>query len=201
MPFIDTVHPANAKGDVLAMYERQQAALGFVPNYSKVFCHRPEIMERWARLLAAIRRPMDARRFELITFAAARALRNSYCSLAHGKVLTAFFGIDGVLSIADSGSEESLTDAECAMMSFARKVAVDASSVTPDDIDMLKSHAFSDEEIFDIAATAAARAFFTKILDALGAEADDSFSEMDDDLRRSLTVGRPIENPELHPAE
>ena len=64
MSFIDTINPDNAEGDVLEMYERQRSAHGFVPNYARVFCYRPEIMERWGRLLAAVRRPMDTRRFE-----------------------------------------------------------------------------------------------------------------------------------------
>lgn len=48
------------------------------------------------------------------------------------------------------------------------------------------------EEIFDVAATAAARCFFSKLLDALGAQADSSFNELDPTLRAVLTVGRPV---------
>ena len=57
------------------MYRRQQATWGYVPNYAKVFCHRPEVMARWGALLAEIKRPMDKRRFELVTFVAAHELR------------------------------------------------------------------------------------------------------------------------------
>ncbi|HEX6260208.1 MAG TPA: hypothetical protein VFZ51_06110, partial [Woeseiaceae bacterium] len=96
MAFIKTIAPADAEGDVRAMYERQQSSWGFVPNYAKVFCHRPEVLARWARLLAELKRPMDARRFELITFAAAHELRHTACSLAHGKALTAFVAEDDV---------------------------------------------------------------------------------------------------------
>ena len=45
---------------------------------------------------------------------------------------------------------------------------------------------------FDIAATAAARCFFSKLLDALGVQADSSFSDLDPALREALTVGRPV---------
>ncbi len=78
------------------------------------------------------------------------------------------------------------------MMRFARKVAIDASEISPADIDELKDHGFCEEEIFDIAATAAARSFFTKLLDSLGAQPDVSYLKMDQSLRQSLTVGRPI---------
>ena len=46
MAFIKTVPTTEAQGDVLAMYERQEGEWGYVPDYAKVFCHRPEVMER-----------------------------------------------------------------------------------------------------------------------------------------------------------
>jgi hypothetical protein len=39
---------------------------------------------------------------------------------------------------------------------------------------------------------AAARAFFSKTLDALCVEPDASYSELEPSLRETLTVGRPI---------
>jgi len=197
MAFIRTIPPREAKDAVRDMYQRQQAAFGYVPNYAKLFSHRPEVMERWVKLLAAIKRPVDSRRFELITFAAAHALRNSYCSLAHGNALTAFFDEEEVRALASDEAGESLTAAEIAMMQFARKVAIDASGISNDDIDDLKQHGFSEEEIFDMAATAAARSFFTKILDSLGAQPDVSYLKMGQSLRQSLTVGRPIAHHEV----
>lgn len=203
MAFIKTIAPADAEGDLRAMYERQQSSWGFVPNYAKVFCHRPEVLARWARLLAELKRPMDARRFELITFAAAHELRHTACSLAHGKALTSFFEEDDVRKLALGEAGNAFTPAENAMMDFARKVAKDASRITSGDVDVLRSHGFSDEEIFDIAATAAGRAFFTKLLDSLGVEADASFLSMSKELRETLTVGRPIDfrQPEVMPFE
>jgi uncharacterized peroxidase-related enzyme len=185
------------------MYERQQSSWGFVPNYAKVFCHRPEVLARWARLLAELKRPMDARRFELITFAAAHELRHTACSLAHGKALTSFFEEDDVRKLALGEAGNAFTPAENAMMDFARKVAKDASRITSGDVEVLRSHGFGDEEIFDIAATAAGRAFFTKLLDSLGVEADASFRAMSKELRETLTVGRPIDfrRPEVMPTE
>ena len=193
MTFIDTTPPGDAEGAVLEMYERQQGAWGYVPNYAKVFCHRPEVMVRWAKLLAEIRRPLDPRRFELITFAAAHELRHSSCALAHGKALTEFFDDDDVRAIAERQPVDTLSEAEAEMVRFARKVAADASAITAEDVDALKQHGFSDADIFDIAATAAARSFFTKLLDALGSEPDAPFMSMNEQLRESLTVGRPID--------
>ncbi len=87
MAFIETISPADSAGAVRDMYERQQSSYGYVPNYAKVFSHRPEVLARWGRLLAEIRRPMSDRLFELATLAAAIELKNTACSLAHGQQL------------------------------------------------------------------------------------------------------------------
>jgi len=192
MAFIDTIAASEARGDVLAMYARQQAAYGYVPNYAGVFSHRPEVMERWGRLLAAIKRPMSPRRFELVTVAASLALRNSYCALAHGGKLAGILDADTVRAIAEGAADGVLSEEELAIVSFARKVATDASQVAAEDVDALKAHGLGDDEIFDIVAAAAARAFFTKVLDGLGVEPDACFREMNPVLAGSLVVGRAV---------
>jgi hypothetical protein len=78
------------------------------------------------------------------------------------------------------------------MMGFAEKIVRDATRITEEDIKALRAHGFSDSEIFDIAATASARCFFSKLLDALGAQPDAVYFQLEEDLRRGLTVGRPI---------
>lgn len=193
MAFIRTTAPEAAQGETAAMYARQQAAWRYVPNYARVFSHRPEVLARWGRLLAEIRRPMDARRFELVTFAAAHELRNSACTLAHGRALRAFFPDDAIVAIASGAGEGWLSAAEVAMLRFARQVVRDAAAVSAAQVDELTAHGFSDDEVFDIVAVAAGRAFFAKLLDGLGVQPDAPFAELDDALRLPLTVGRAID--------
>lgn len=195
MSFIDTIPPAQAGGDVRAMYERQQGAWGYVPDYARVFSHRPEVMARWGRMLAEINRPVDPRRMEMMTLVSALELGHSACSLAHGAALARIIGKDAVIAIARGAEHAEITAAEQAMMRFARRVARDASRITADEVDALRRlHGLSDAEIFDITAIAASRSFFTKVLDALGSLPDQGFMKLDHDLRLALTVGRPI-NP------
>jgi alkylhydroperoxidase family enzyme len=80
-------------------------------------------------------------------------------------------------------------------MAFAEKVALHAYRVTPDDIDALREHGFSDEEILDAALTAAARCFFSKALDAVGAVPDEVFLTLEPELREALATGRPFPAP------
>lgn len=193
MTFISTIAPDAARDAVAAMYRRQQAAWGYVPHYAMTFSHRPEVMARWGQLLAEIKRPMDRRRFELVTFAAAHELRHSACALAHGKALRDFFTDEQIVAIAEGRLEGVLGAAEQAMLRFARQIARDASQVTASDVAALRRLGCTDAEIFDIAATAAGRAFFTKVLDALGSAPDAAFLALEEPLRSTLTVGRPID--------
>ncbi len=204
MSFIRTVRPADASGEVRDMYERQEDYWGFVPNYAKAFSHRPEALARWGRLLAELRRPTDDRRFELVTFVAAYALRNSGCALVHGKELASFIGEDAVLAIANGREADVLPDIDVAIVEFARQVAKDATRVTAGMVERLKyRHDLTDAEVFDIAAIAAGRAFFAKVLDALGTETDATWKVLNADFREHLSIGRPMDlrEPERLPAE
>jgi len=193
MEFIDTIRPEDAQGEVAAMYRRQESSWGFVPNYAKVFCHRPEVMARWGQLLAEIKRPMSKRRFELATFAAAHELANTACSLAHGKALREFFTDREIVAIAAGQFDGVLDAAEQGLVRFARQVARDASKVDAGQVTELSKLGFTGAEIFDIAAAAAGRAFFTKMLDSLGVLPDSPFGQLDEAFRAPLTVGRPID--------
>lgn len=77
-------------------------------------------------------------------------------------------------------------------MAFAHKITMHAYKVTPGDIEELGSHGLSDEEILDIAAAAAARNFFSRLLDAIGAEPDPAYLNVEPGLRKTLAVGRPL---------
>jgi uncharacterized peroxidase-related enzyme len=115
--------------------------------------------------------------------------------LAHGAVLlrSGIFTHEQVNAIARDYRHAGLPPAEVAMMAFAEQVTVRANAVTRDDIEGLRRHGFSDTEILDIALTAAARCFFSKVLDGVGATPDEAFMSLDETTRRTLTVGRPFD--------
>jgi alkylhydroperoxidase family enzyme len=158
-------------------------------NFEQAFALRPEVFRAWQQLNGAIKASSDLRRYELATLAAARRLRSSYCALAHGKVLAEqFYDYEAVPKLPDG-----LDDADRAIMAFADKVVVDATAITDEDVDVLRAHGLSDEEIFDVVLAATARCFFSKTLDALGLQPDASYSELPPSFTEPLTVGRPIE--------
>jgi uncharacterized peroxidase-related enzyme len=139
---------------------------------------------------------MDLRRYELTTLAAARRLRSSYCTLAHGSVLVdKFLEPDALRAVVADHRTAGLDPVDVAVMDLADKVADDASSVSEADIEGLRSLGLSDPEIFDVIAATAARCFFSKMLDGLGAQADARYADLEPQLRHALTVGRPIADP------
>jgi uncharacterized peroxidase-related enzyme len=193
MAFIRTIPPSEAEGLVREMYEQAHGRFGYVPNWMQAFSLRPEVRDGWTALLRSVQSNLPVRSYELATLAAARALRSSYCSLAHGRVLAdKVFDAATVTAIMKDGPQSPLEPREHVMMAFVEKVVLDASRITPADIEALRSHGYRDEEIFDLAATAAARCFFSKLLDALGVQADSAFNDLDPALRQALTVGRPV---------
>ena len=195
MAFIHTIPPADAEGRVRELYQQAQDRFGYVPNWTQAFSLRPGVLDGWTGLLRSIQSNLSVRSYELATLAAARALRSSYCALAHGSVLAdKVFDAATVASIAEGAPETPLEPGERAVMAFAEKVARSADQITSADIEVLRSHGYRDEEIFDLAAAAAARCFFSKLLDALGVQPDSSFNDLDPALRRALTVGRPVDD-------
>lgn len=77
-------------------------------------------------------------------------------------------------------------------MAFTEKVTLQANGITEEDIHTLRSHGLSDTEILDIVLAASARNFFSRVLDAVGAEPDKVYLELEPDLRKVLAKGRPF---------
>jgi len=193
MAYIETVEPDHPVEGVREQYERDRERLGYVPNYSRLFSLRPTVYVAWRRLIGAISSPMDPRRYELVTLAAARALRTSYCMLAHGTVLRdRFYPPEVVEAIARDERGVGLDPVDLAVMALAAKVARDATSVSREDVEALRALGLADADILDVVLAAAARSFFGKVLDALGAEPDPIYLELEPGLRDALTVGRPV---------
>jgi uncharacterized peroxidase-related enzyme len=193
MAFIETVAEADASGATADLYAADTEAFGFLPNFTRAFSERPSVYAAWRELNGAIKSGMDLRRYELATLAAARRLRSSYCTLAHGSVLVdRFMAPETVRAVVADHRTADLSAADVAVMDLADKVADDATAVQQADIDHLRSLGLSDTDIVDVVLAAAARCFFSKALDALGVEPDAKYAALDPELRAALTVGRDI---------
>jgi alkylhydroperoxidase family enzyme len=160
-------------------------------NSERAFVERPEVYTAWQQLNGAIKAGMDLRRYELATLAAARRLRSSYCSLAHGTVLLERFA-EPVREIALDRRSAGLSEVDVAVMDLAERVVDDATSITDAELQRLRDLGLSDTDIMDVVLATTVRCFFSKTLDALGVRPDSTYLEMEPELRDVLVVGRPI---------
>ena len=172
----------TADEDVRALYAQDLEDDGYIANMTLLFSLNPPAYRAWAQLAAAIRGPLGLRRYELATIAAARALRCRYCISAHGdNVLTSNIFDRGQLeAITRDFRSAGLPPEDVAVMEVAEKVALHAYRVTPDDIQRLRDFGLTDPEIFNVVLASAARCFFSKSLDAMGAEPDEALAATND---------------------
>ena len=160
-------------------------------NFERAFVERPEVYAAWGALNGAIKAGMDIRRYELATLAAARRLRSSYCSLAHGSALHDQFD-EPVAEIARDYRNAGLDDIDVAVMSLAERVVDDATAIGDAELQPLRDLGLTETEIMDVVLAAAARCFFSKTLDAIGVLPDASYRDIPPELLEVLVVGRPI---------
>ena len=194
--FITVPDESEVDEAVADWYARQKAAWGYLPNYAVAFATRPDVAEAWNTLNNAVSGNMDRRRFELATIAAARVYRSTYCLAAHSKFLRDKCDDEtSMRAVAADPSGASLDAVDRAIIDFATKVARDAASITAADVQALRDEGLTDPEVADIVFAVAARAFFTKTLDALGVQPDAQLgATFDADVRTQVTVGRPFDD-------
>jgi uncharacterized peroxidase-related enzyme len=184
----------DAEGPAGELMAADRERDGYVHNYTRLFAHRPEVYAAWAGLNGAIKANMDPRRYELATVAASRQLRSSYCTLAHGKVLAeGLMAPEEVRDLVADRSTAAIDELEAAVMGLAEKVAADATAVTRADVEHLVALGAAERDVFDVVLTAAARCFFSKVLDAMAAEPDPELAAaLGPEVAAALTVGRPL---------
>jgi uncharacterized peroxidase-related enzyme len=181
--FIQTIAETEAEGKLSEIYEGDRKSMGYVPNHARVFSLRPEVLEAWRTFQGSIRKNLRLKRYELVTLAAAMALKCRYCLLAHGTILIKNgISLDQLRLILKNFKDAGLETTEVAMMEFAQKIIRNANEITRADVDALRAHGLKDVEILDITLTATMRSFASKTFDALGAGPDAVYDELEHQL-------------------
>ncbi|WP_425956534.1 carboxymuconolactone decarboxylase family protein [Xylanimonas sp. McL0601] len=191
--FITGVDEGDAQGPVADYYETQRGQWGFLPRFAAPFSLRPEAAQAWQTLNLTIRGAMDRRRFEIATIAAARARHSTYCTAAHSKFLRDVCGDEATLAAINGDPDGSTLDGtDRAVYEFATRVATDPASIGAADVEALRAVGLTDTDVVDVVLAAAARLFFTAVLDGVGAELDpQTAATFTPDQLDSMTVGRP----------
>ncbi|MEQ9693192.1 peroxidase-related enzyme [Shimia sp. SDUM112013] len=141
--------------DIRDMMLGVQEKAGFIPNVFLTLAHRPEefrafmayhdaLMEKDSGLTKADR--------EMIVVVTSSDNNCQYCVVAHGAILR-IRAKDATIAdqVAANYRKADITPRQRAMLDFAMKVSNDAKSIDDPDFEILRTHGFSDEDIWDIA--------------------------------------------------
>jgi uncharacterized peroxidase-related enzyme len=188
--YVSTVDPADATGAVRAMYDDDLKVDGYVATDTRLFSLQPEVYAAWMALARSIRKSMRLRRYELVTVAAARALGCRACVSGHSALLIrqGIVPREQMAAIVRDFRRAGLDPIEVALMELAEKVALDAHTVNAADVDLLRELGLRDDEIFGAVLAAAARAFYSKSLEAMGTPANPELA----DTNGLLDLVRPV---------
>lgn len=167
--------PGDIKGKILEVQEK----IGFVPNVFLTLAHRPEefrafvtfhdvLMEKESGLTKAER--------EMIVVATSGANGCQYCVIAHGAILR-ILSKNPLISdqVAINYRKADITPRQTAMLDFALKVSLRSAEISDDDFVTLRSHDFTDEDIWDIGAVAAFFAMSNRLANLTSMRPNDDF--------------------------
>lgn len=147
--------PDDIRARILAVQEKS----GFIPNVFLVLAHRPdEFRAFFAYHDALMDKPgnLSKAEREMIVVATSNLNQCQYCVIAHGAILR-IRAKDPLIAdqVAVNYRKADITDRQKAMLDFAVRVSTEAYEVSESDFATLKSHGFTEEDAWDIAAISA----------------------------------------------
>jgi uncharacterized peroxidase-related enzyme len=193
--FLKTVGEEEATGRIAEFYRAQKAQNGFVMSAMQCWTARPDLLPVYQDFSDKIRAgfSLSPRDWRLITLIAAKHVPSTYCSHVYGKHVIADLGSkEAVLAVQRDFRSAGLSERDVEMLSYAETISKDASRVTQEHIERLRSVGFTDVQICDIALCAAFRCFVSRFFDAVGAGPEPAFVDPDRVFRRAMTVGKAI---------
>jgi len=165
--------------DVRARIVEVQEKSGFVPNVFLALAHRPdEFRAFFAYHDALMLKPSGLTKGdkEMIVVATSGANDCLYCVVAHGALLR-IYEKDPLVAdqVAVNHRKADITPRQRAMLDFAMKVCLDSRAVDDADYAALRTHGFSDEDAWDIAAITALFGLSNRMANATSMRPNDEF--------------------------
>jgi uncharacterized peroxidase-related enzyme len=159
-----------------------QEKSGFVPNVFLALARRPdEFRAFFAYHDALMEKPggLSKAEREMIVVATSGLNQCQYCVVAHGAILRIRAKNPFVADqVAINHRKADLEPRQKAMLDFAVKVAERSHAIDDKDYAELKSHGFSDDDAWDIAAIAAMFAMSNRLANAFSIRPNDEFYVM-----------------------
>jgi len=168
--------------DIRERIEAVQEKSGFVPNVFLALARRPdEFRAFFAYHDALMEKPgtLSKAEREMIVVATSGLNQCQYCVVAHGAILRIRARNPLIADqVAVNHRKADLKPRERAMLDFAVKVAESSHAIEDADYERLKSHGFSDDDAWDIAAIAALFAMSNRLANAFSIRPNDEFYRM-----------------------
>jgi uncharacterized peroxidase-related enzyme len=146
--------------DIRARMLQVQEKAGFIPNVFLALAHRPDEFRAFVAyhdaLLLREASGLSKGEKEMIIVATSGVNRCLYCVVAHGAILRVYEKNPFIADqVATNHRKADITPRQKAMLDFALKVCLKADEIGEADFELLKSHGFSEEDIWDIGAITA----------------------------------------------
>ncbi len=173
---------ATLPEDIRSRIEAVQEKSGFVPNVFLTLAHRPDEFRAFFAYHDALMDkpgPITKAEREMIVVATSSANQCQYCVVAHGAILRVRAKNPLIADqIAANYRKADITARQRAMLDFAMKVSGRAYEVDDADIQDLKAHGFTEEDVWDIAAIAAFFGMSNRLANVTSMRPNDEFFSM-----------------------
>ena len=151
--------PESLPSDIREVVDSNTAKAGFTPNVFLAYGYKPEHFRAFFHyydVLMKVPSELSRAEREMIVVAVSRINACTYCTVAHGAALR-ILSKDPYLAdqISANYRNADLTPRQRAMLDFAVKVTERSAEIDQADFEALRSHGFSDSDIWDIGAVAA----------------------------------------------
>lgn len=168
--------------DIKEMCLGAQEKFGFIPNVLMALAHRPDELRSFLAYNNALMNKesgLSAAEKEMLIIAHSNHNGCVYCVASHGAVLRMETG-DPTISekVAVNYREAGITPRQTAMIDFAMKVTTEPQAVNETDFEALRTHGFSDEDIWDIAGITAFYNLSNRMMSFLAVHPDNEFYKM-----------------------
>jgi uncharacterized peroxidase-related enzyme len=168
--------------DIREIYETNRGKIGFVPNVFRAYAQRPEHFRAFMMYHDVLMKgPSGLSRAEreAIVVAVSSENRCQYCMTAHGAALR-ILGKDPILAeqIANNWRTSDAPPRLMTMLAFASRVNEPGFAATDEEIEALRAHGFSDNDIWDIAAISAFFGFSNRMAGLMDMRPNAEFYDM-----------------------
>jgi uncharacterized peroxidase-related enzyme len=171
MPWIRTIEPEDATGDLADAYAWQARRLGRPTEFTQLGSLAPELVHARLALYKASERLESAiTPLQKVVIAYVTSVLNEtpHCASQVRLKLYELGADDAFVAALDAGRYDELPAAEAALATYARQLTRDVGSVQASDIDALRAAGFGDLEILDANNQCAHLNYVNRIANGLG---------------------------------